>query len=54
MGKKWGKLRGGTPAILVADEYLAFFHRSFIDQKTKLSWYVMDAYTFASSPPFPL
>lgn len=52
--KKWGNLRGGTPAILIDDEYLAFFHSNFIDQKTKLSWYVMGAYTFASSPPFQL
>lgn len=52
--KYWGQLRGGTPAILVEDEYLAFFHSRFIDEKTKIAWYVMGAYTFASSPPFQL
>lgn len=52
--QNWGLLRGGTPAILVGDEYLAFFHSRFIDRETKLAWYVMGAYTFASTPPFQL
>lgn len=52
--QNWGILRGGTPAILIGDEYLAFFHSRFIDRETKLAWYVMGAYTFASTPPFQL
>jgi predicted GH43/DUF377 family glycosyl hydrolase len=51
--KIWGDVRGGTPAQLIDDEYLAFFHSSFEDQRGVL-WYVMGAYIFASSPPFQL
>lgn len=53
----WGEVRGGTPAYLIGDEYLAFFH-SCITLRTAQSggkpmWhYVMGAYTFESSPPF--
>lgn len=52
-----GHLRGGTPAILVDDEYLAFFHSS-VTMRTKSSnykrmlHYFMGAYTFSSKPPF--
>jgi predicted GH43/DUF377 family glycosyl hydrolase len=46
----WGVIRGGTPAILVDGQYLAFFH-SFFKEKGKI-WYVMGAYTFESAPPF--
>lgn len=52
--KEWGILRGGTPAILIDNEYLSFFHSRFVDMETNLIWYVMGAYTFASSPPFEL
>jgi predicted GH43/DUF377 family glycosyl hydrolase len=55
---KWGRLRGGTPAILNDDgEYLAFFHSS-IDLATTysdgkiVSHYLIGAYTFSSQPPF--
>ncbi len=47
----WGKLRGGTPARLINNEYLAFFHSSFLDE-TGVVWYVMGAYTFDAKPPF--
>lgn len=53
----WGEVRGGTPAHLIGDEYLAFFH-SCITLRTAQSegkpmWhYVMGAYTFEASPPF--
>ncbi len=50
---KWGPLRGGTPAILVDGEYLAFFHTSYEDHKGIL-WYIMGAYTFAASSPFKI
>lgn len=55
----WGVLRGGTPAILDGDEYLAFFHSSkempsVHSQGKKISHYVMGAYTFSSRPPFSI
>lgn len=56
---KWGELRGGTPGLLVGDEYLSFFHSS-IDISTSHSnneivpHYFMGAYTFSSNPPFSI
>jgi predicted GH43/DUF377 family glycosyl hydrolase len=50
---KWGILRGGTPAKLVGEEYLAFFHSSFEDAKG-IIWYIMGAYTFAAFSPFKI
>lgn len=50
---KWGVLRGGSPAHLVGEEYLAFFHSSFEDS-SGIIWYIMGAYTFASSSPFKI
>ena len=47
----WGSLRGGTPALKIGDEYLAFFHSCFQDSKG-LVWYNMGAYTFEAHPPF--
>ena len=47
----WGVLRGGTPAIKIGNNYLAFFHSSFLG-KEGLIWYSMGAYTFESQPPF--
>lgn len=47
----WGPLRGGTPALLVDGQYLAFFHSSFKD-KQKVLWYCLGAYTFEATPPF--
>ncbi len=55
----WGELRGGTPALLVDDRYLAFFHSSKA-MKTVQSegknalHYFMGAYTFSSDPPFEI
>lgn len=56
---KWGQLRGGTPAILVDGEYLAFFHSSkeMVSQgtKRKAMWhYFTGAYTYSPNPPFNL
>ncbi len=55
----WGVLRGGTPALLEGDEYLAFFHSS--KSKTTLHsrgkdipHYFMGAYTFSKNPPFEI
>jgi len=47
----WGQIRGGTPALLVDNEYLAFFHSCFTD-KNKTIWWVMGAITFEGFPPF--
>lgn len=50
--QRWGKIRGGTPALrLDSGEYLAFFHSSF--QETCV-WYVVGAALFEGQPPFRL
>lgn len=56
---QWGELRGGTPAILDGNEYLAFFHSSKImatahSRGKKIQHYFMGAYTFAAQPPFAI
>jgi predicted GH43/DUF377 family glycosyl hydrolase len=58
---KWpyGHIRGGTPAILVDGEYLAFFHssaktKSPASYNWKLWHYFMGAYAFSAEPPFAL
>jgi predicted GH43/DUF377 family glycosyl hydrolase len=48
--KKWGALRGGTPALLINGQYLAFFHTLFYESKRP--WYAMGAYTFEATPPY--
>jgi pyruvyltransferase len=55
----WGALRGGTPALLIDGEYLAFFHSSkniaSIHSKGKvMQHYVMGAYTYSAEPPFAI
>jgi predicted GH43/DUF377 family glycosyl hydrolase len=50
---RWGVLRGGTPAHLMGEEYLAFFH-SFFEDCSGIVWYIMGAYMFASSSPFKI
>lgn len=54
---KWGEWRGGTPALMVDGEYLAFFHSPLVTtseaSKGRFMYhYYMGAYTFSSSPPF--
>ena len=50
---KWGKIRGGTPAIrLDSGEYMTFFHSSF--RENSRLWYVMGAITFDGQPPFSI
>lgn len=51
--KIWGQIRGGTPAVKIGDEYLAFFHSAFTE-RSGFWWYVMGAYTFQAEPPFAL
>jgi predicted GH43/DUF377 family glycosyl hydrolase len=51
---KWGRISGGTPALLVNnEEYLTFFH-SYFEPKKNVKWYVMGAYTFSKTPPFQI
>jgi predicted GH43/DUF377 family glycosyl hydrolase len=55
----WGVLRGGTPGLIVNDQYLAFFHSS-INMATchsagkKIDHYFIGAYTFSAHPPFEI
>jgi len=56
---KYGTLRGGTPAMLVDGEYLAFFHSSMVTRSEsskgkRMHHYYMGAYTFSSQPPFAM
>ncbi len=56
---KYGILRGGTPALMVGNEYLAFFHSSLrkksdVSNGKKLLHYFMGAYTFSPKPPFAI
>lgn len=51
--ERWGEIRGGTPALLIEGQYLAFFHSSFED-RAGIKWYTMGAYTFAKEPPFSM
>lgn len=55
----WGVLRGGSPALLVDGEYLAFFHScinfpSIYSKGKKTLHYMMGAYTFSADPPYTL
>lgn len=54
-----GEPRGGTPAILVNGEYLAFFHssrqtKSKESQNKTMYHYYMGAYVFSRNPPFEI
>lgn len=55
----WGEPRGGTPALLDHDTYLAFFHSSkkvatVHSQGKEMMHYVMGAYTFSREYPFKI
>lgn len=50
----FGLIRGGTPAILIDNEYLAFFHSSQRNPENGRYTYYIGAYTFESTPPFSL
>lgn len=59
IGWSWGELRGGTPAMLIDDEYLAFFHSSIFmsspaSNNVSMYHYYMGAYNFAAEPPFKI
>lgn len=56
---EYDSLRGGTPAILVDGEYLAFFHSGVITRTACSEYYdiwhyLVGAYTFSADPPFAL
>ncbi|MBM3184653.1 MAG: hypothetical protein FJZ64_05045, partial [Chlamydiae bacterium] len=58
---KWnyGVLRGGTPALLLGEEYLAFFHscksmKTQHSQGKTIPHYFIGAYTFSAKPPFAI
>lgn len=60
LGWNWGKVRGGTPAYPVKDQFITFFHSVVSSpcfnnkaEKSGLN-YVMGIYTFDSTPPFSL
>lgn len=52
----FGQIRGGTPPILIGDEYLTFFHSSLpwkiICPAGMRNRYYMGAMTFQAKPPF--
>ncbi len=55
----WGIVRGGTPAYLVDDKYITFFHSVMpaksTNGKSKYALnYVMAAYLFEKDPPFAI
>lgn len=49
-----GDIRGGTPAYLVNETFLTFFHSSFPAKTSNGKAYVMGAYTFDRDPPFSI
>lgn len=49
---KWGTPRGGSPAKLIDNQYLAFFHSYFGGKKNRC--YVMGAYTFEAHEPYKI
>jgi predicted GH43/DUF377 family glycosyl hydrolase len=55
---RWGELRGGTPALLMSDHYLGFFHSCMMLETVhcpkKARHYFMGAYTFNAERPFEI
>jgi len=43
---RWGEMRGGSPALLMGDSYLSFFHSSGHLNHKHIGTYVMGAYIF--------
>jgi len=50
----WGVIRGGTPARLVDDVYITFFHSMKFHIQKKCYYYLMGAYVFQAQPPFKI
>ncbi len=56
---QWGQLMGGTPALRLDDQYLAFFHSNkalatLQSEGQMMNHYFMGAYTFDKEPPFAI
>jgi predicted GH43/DUF377 family glycosyl hydrolase len=50
---KYGEMRGGSPAVLINDDYyLSFFHSSALVNYPGITSYFMGAYLFENKPPF--
>lgn len=49
-----GQPRGGTPPVLIGDEYWSFFHSSDDSLRHKKRKYYMGAYSFEARPPFAM
>eukprot|EP01041_Mallomonas_annulata_P013017 gene13017-27468_t len=47
---EWGTIRGGTPALLLGDRYLTFFHSSKKRCRLDTPVYFMDALIFSAKP----
>lgn len=50
----WGEILGGTPARLIDDIFISFFHAWHRSTGNKHVYYVMGAYVFESKPPFKI
>lgn len=50
----WGEPRGGTPPVLIGDEYWTFFHSSSDWKQMVSRRYHMGCYTFSAKPPFAM
>lgn len=56
---EWGEMRGGTPALKVDNEYIAFFHSSIYlatehSKGVNMPHYFIGVYSFQSHPPFAI
>jgi len=49
----YGEIRGGTPPVRVASEYITFFHSS-LPWTNRFRRYYMGAYAFDAKPPFAI
>lgn len=47
-----GELRGGSNAVLIGNQYVAFYHTRTTLPWNNLASYVFGAYAFSSEPPF--
>lgn len=52
VGWHFGEMRGGTPPVLIGDEYWSFFHSSLPAPEHNSRRYHMGAYAFAAKAPF--
>ena len=55
-GWRFGEIRGGTPPVLIGDEYFTFFHSSFLTNRLifNQSIYVAGFYAFQAEAPFKI